>query len=47
LRWLKEFSARRQRPLLYQLGDDWYVVGPPEFQQEIKAKLDRGETLWA
>jgi hypothetical protein len=47
LRWLKEFSARRQRPLLYQLGEDWYVVGPPEFQHEIKAKLDRGETLWA
>jgi hypothetical protein len=47
LQWLKDFSRRRQRPLLYQRGEDWYVVGPPEFQQEIKAKLDRGETLWA
>ena len=46
LEWLKDFSRRRQRPLLYQQGDDWYVVGPPEFQQAIKAKLDRGEKLW-
>jgi hypothetical protein len=47
LEWLKDFSRRRQRPLLYQQGDDWYAVGPPEFQQAIKAKLDRGEKLWA
>jgi hypothetical protein len=46
LAWLKEFSQRRQRPLLYQAGEDWYAVGPPEFQSEIKARMDRGETLW-
>jgi hypothetical protein len=46
LRWLEEFSRSRQRPLLYQLGEDWHAVGPPEFQQEIKARIARGETLW-
>jgi hypothetical protein len=46
LHWLQEFSRRRQRPLLYQLGTDWYAFGPPEFQLEIKARLARGESLW-
>jgi hypothetical protein len=44
--WLKDFSRREQRPLLYQVGEDWYAFGPPEFQHEIKARIDRGETLW-
>lgn len=46
LSWLKEFSLDRQRPLLYQQGESWYAFGPPEFQQEIKDKIERGEKLW-
>lgn len=46
LRWLQDFSRRRQRPLLYQLGEDWYAFGPQEFQLEMKQRIDRGETLW-
>ena len=46
LRWLQDFSRRRQRPLLYRLGEDWYAFGPVEFQAEIKQRIDRGETLW-
>ena len=46
LAWLKDFSVRERRPLVYHRGDDCYAFGPEEFQQEIKSKLDRGEKLW-
>ena len=47
LAWLKDFSQRERRPLVYHRGDDCYAFGPEEFQQEIKGKLDRGEKLWS
>jgi hypothetical protein len=46
LAWLTQFSERMRRPLLYQIGSEWFAVGPPEFQAEIRARLERGETLW-
>jgi hypothetical protein len=47
LRWLQTFSRERQRPLLYQLEEEWYAFGPPEFQQEVRRRVERGETLWS
>ena len=46
LEWLRQFSHERRRPLVYQLDDEWYAHGPPEFQRDIKHRLDRGEKLW-
>lgn len=46
LAWLTQFSERLRRPLLYQAGGEWFAVGPPEFQAEIKMRLERGETIW-
>lgn len=46
LAWLKDFSTRQRRPLLYQIDEDWYAFGPPEFQLHIKGRIERGETLW-
>ncbi len=46
LNWLKAFSTRRRRPLLYRIGDDWYAHGPTEFQEEIRCQMAKGETPW-
>ncbi len=46
LNWLQDFSRRRQRPLLYQLGEEWYAFGPAEFQREIKRRIELGDALW-
>ncbi len=56
LQWLKQFSQRHGRPLLYLeyargpegLSAEPRVLahGPPEFQREIIARLQRGEALW-
>jgi hypothetical protein len=46
LAWTKEWAAREPRPCLYQLGDEWYAYGPTAFQQEMLAKMARGERLW-
>lgn len=46
LEWFKQFASRAGRPLLYQIGDEWFVHGPLEMQREIAARLARGESLW-
>ncbi len=46
LDWVNQFSIRNHRPFLYQSGGEWYAVGPPEFQEEILARVARGENLW-
>ncbi len=46
LRWLKGFCADRKRLLLYQMGDDWYAFGPPAFQNDMHARIGRGERPW-
>lgn len=46
LEWVTRLSLRARRPFLYQARGEWYGVGPPEFQNEMLAKLARGEELW-
>ncbi len=46
LEWTREWSARTQRPFLYQLNGEWYAFGPPAFQKEMLQKIGRGEKLW-
>lgn len=56
LKWIKQFAEENMRPLLYmeqdsggadlQLSQDVIAYGPPEFQMEIKQRLDSGEKLW-
>jgi hypothetical protein len=44
--WLTEFYASRKRLLVYKIEDEWYAFGPPAFQQDIRARIRRGEQLW-
>jgi len=55
LNWLKQFSNRSQRPLLYmeqQAEGDFdslqnvIAYGPAPFLEEIKMKIEKGERLW-
>lgn len=46
LTWLKGFCETHRRPLLYQVGAEWYAFGPEAFQTEMLAALARGERLW-
>ena len=47
LDWLLKFSSEKKRLLIYQVGEDWFAFGPPAFQSEIKARIERGEKPWA
>ncbi|MBV9564408.1 MAG: hypothetical protein JOY90_28800 [Bradyrhizobium sp.] len=46
LEWLMQFSAANQRPLIYQIGEDWFAFGPPAFQAEIAGRIQRGQKPW-
>lgn len=56
LQWLQQFAQTQQRALLYseqQVEDGKFsnrqaahAYGPPEFQQEIAARLKNGQPLW-
>jgi hypothetical protein len=46
LAWTQDWAMHAQRPFLYQSGGEWYAFGPAEFQQEMLAKMERGEKLW-
>ncbi|MDH3513717.1 MAG: hypothetical protein OEM83_02470 [Gammaproteobacteria bacterium] len=46
LAWTRDWSARTQRPYLYQSGGDWYAFGPTAFQKEMLDKISRGVKLW-
>jgi hypothetical protein len=47
LEWLKKFSLEKKRPLIYQIGGEWFAFGPSEFQTEISERIGRGEKPWA
>jgi hypothetical protein len=47
LAWLTEFYALRKKLLVYKTGDEWYAFGPPVFQHDIRARVQRGEELWS
>lgn len=56
LNWLEEFARSRQRPLIYveqvlennqyTRNQAPYAYGPPEFQQEMAARIQSGLPLW-
>ena len=37
----------KKRPLIYQIGGEWFAFGPSEFQTEISERIGRGEKPWA
>lgn len=56
LEWLKNFSSRNRRPLLYteqlvengqfQKQQQAIAFGPPEFQQDMQRMQQEGKKLW-
>ena len=46
LAWMREFCLRTERPFFYEVGGERFGYGPPEFQQEMSARVARGEALW-
>jgi hypothetical protein len=56
LNWLKQFAEQHGRPLIYteqtvvngQFSKDQQTIayGPPDFQQEITARVAQGQRLW-
>ena len=46
LDWARAMSVRTGRPFFYEQRDEWFGFGPQEFQAEMLAKLQSGETLW-
>ena len=56
LNWLRSFSATHNRPLLYSeqimengvfaIKQAYFAFGPPAFQQEVSARVSRGEAPW-
>lgn len=45
--WMEAFAARTGTPFLFVRRGQWYAHGPAEFQQEVIARLARGERFWA
>ncbi len=46
LNWMRNYGMQHQRPFMYQAEGIWFGFGPPEFQQEVRDKVRRGEALW-
>ena len=46
LTWMRGFSVERGAPFFYEQAGERFGFGPPEFQQEMLAKLESGERLW-
>jgi SEC-C motif-containing protein len=46
LAWMRGLSARTSAPFFYEQNGERFGFGPPEFQQEMLAKLENGERLW-
>ena len=46
LAWMREFAAATATPFFYEQQGERYGYGPPVFQQEMAAKVARGERLW-
>ena len=46
LEWMREFSKRTRRPFFYEHRGEKLGFGPPEFQQDMLARLARGEPMW-
>ena len=46
LAWMRELASRTGAPFFYEQNGERFGFGPPAFQQEMLARLDRGERLW-
>ena len=46
LGWYRDYSTKTMRPFMYQINEQWFGYGPAAFQQEMAAKVARGERLW-
>jgi hypothetical protein len=46
LAWMREFSSRTGAPFFYEQQGERFGFGPPAFQHEMLARLERGERLW-
>ena len=44
--WMEAFARASGSPFFYEQKGERIGYGPPEFQQEMLAKLQRGERLW-
>lgn len=44
--WFKTQAIQNRRPFIYQQNEQWFGFGPPQFQTEIAAKVERNEPLW-
>jgi hypothetical protein len=46
LTWYRDYSIKTMRPFMYQINEQWFGYGPTAFQQEMAAKVAKGEPLW-
>jgi SEC-C motif len=46
LGWMRDFSVATGSPFFYEQRGERFGFGPPEFQLEMLAKVERGERLW-
>jgi hypothetical protein len=46
LTWMRAFSVEKGVPFFYEQAGERFGFGPPEFQQEMLAKVESGERLW-
>jgi hypothetical protein len=46
LKWMRDFSMRTGRPFFYEQAGEKLGFGPEAFQQDMLAKVQRGEPLW-
>ena len=46
LEWMRQFSIRTGRPFFYEQAGQKIGFGPPEFQQDMLLRAQRGEPLW-
>ena len=44
--WMEEFAMRTGRPFFYSVNGEKTGFGPIEFQQEMVARMARGEAMW-
>jgi hypothetical protein len=46
LAWMRELSVSTGAPFFYEQNHSRYGFGPAAFQQEMLARVERGERLW-
>jgi hypothetical protein len=44
--WMRAFSQRTRRPFFYEHRGQKMGFGPPAFQEDMLARLARGEPMW-